>query len=164
METQTGFVIKLAVDSWLGQIKRVDTLLEELGDEQLQKEIAPGKNSGVYLVGHLAAIHDAMLPLLMLGQKIHPELEEIFIKNPDKSSMQKPPTKLLRHYWKEVNDVLESHFLNMTVSDWLQKHTAVSEEDFAKQPHRNKLNVLLNRTNHLANHLGQMLLLKKNKD
>jgi hypothetical protein len=161
MQIQSDFIVKLVVDAWLGQVARVDKLLSELNDEQLEREIAPGKNSGLYLVGHLAAIHDAMLPLLNLGQKMHPELEEIFIKNPDQSSLQKPSSKLLRQYWKEANDTLGNHFLKMTTTDWLQKHTVVSEEDFAKEPHRNKLNVLLSRTNHLSNHFGQMLLLKK---
>lgn len=161
MQNRESFIVKLAVDAWFGQIKRVDNLLDELSDEQLLQEIAPGKNSGVYLVGHLAAIHDAMLPLLSLGQKMRPELEEIFINNPDKSPIKKPATSLLRQYWKDANTTLEKHFIKMTTDEWLQKHTAVSEEDFIKQPHRNKLNVLISRTVHVANHYGQMLLLKK---
>jgi len=36
---------------------------------------------------------------------------------------------------------------------------AVSDEDFSKEPHRNKLNVIINRTNHMSYHLGQLILL-----
>jgi hypothetical protein len=36
--------------------------------------------------------------------------------------------------------------------DWFSRHMLVSPEDFAKEPHRNKLNVIINRTNHMANH------------
>jgi hypothetical protein len=36
----------------------------------------------------------------------------------------------------------------------------ISEQDFAKEPMRNKLNVLINRTNHLAYHYGQLRLIK----
>ncbi|MBS1573710.1 MAG: DinB family protein [Bacteroidetes bacterium] len=164
MQNQSDFIVKLIVDAWLGHIKKVDALLADWSDEQLYQEIAPGKNSGIYLIGHLAAVHDAMLPILELGQKRHPELEEIFVTNPDKSGLQKPSAVLIRQYWKEINDILESHFLKMNANDWLQKHTIVSAEEFATQPHRNKLNVLINRTNHLANHLGQLLLLKSKKD
>jgi len=161
MQNQSDFIVKLIVDAWLGQVNRVDKLLEEMSDEQLQQEIAPGKNSGVYLIGHLAAVHDAIMPLLNFRQKLHPELEEVFIKNPDKSGLSKPPVKQIRAYWKEINDALQSHFLKMDTNDWLQRHEAISAEDFIKEPHRNKLNVLLNRTNHLANHIGQLLLLRK---
>jgi hypothetical protein len=43
----------------------------------------------VYLVGHLAAISDAMLPLLAFGEKQFPQLENVFIDNPDKSGLAK---------------------------------------------------------------------------
>ena len=46
----------------------------------------------------------------------------------------------------------------MSESDWHSKHTAVSEEDFKKEPHRNKLNVMLSRVTHKASHLGQMAM------
>jgi len=42
--------------------------------------------------------------------------------------------------------------------DWLARHTAVSEEDFAKDPSRNRFAVLLSRTNHLSYHLGPAVL------
>lgn len=59
-----------------------------------------------------------------------------------------------------LDSVLATHFQSCTADEWLTRHNAVSEENFSKEPHRNKLNVVLSRTNHLANHLGQMLLLK----
>ena len=49
----------------------------------------------------------------------------------------------------------------MQPEDWFQKHSSVSAEDFAKEPHRNKLNIMITRATHLAYHTGQMALLKK---
>jgi hypothetical protein len=46
----------------------------------------------------------------------------------------------------------------MSRSDWLQRHSAVSEEEFAKDPSRNRFSILLGRTNHLSYHLGQLVL------
>jgi hypothetical protein len=66
----------------------------------------------------------------------------------------------LRDTWQEVNKKLSQKFSELSFDQWLQKHTAVSEEDFAKEPHRNKLNLLLNRTGHVAYHLGQLAFLK----
>src|ERR1700730_1450104 len=37
-----------------------------------------------------------------------------------------------------------------SAADWAQRHTAVSEEDFEREPHRNRFTVLLERTAHLA--------------
>lgn len=158
---QQELIIKMALDAWNTHISRTDKLFNELTDEQLANEVAPDRNTGIYLLGHLAAVHDAMLPLLGLGEKLYPQLEDIFIKNPDQSGLEKPVTKDLRNYWLKVNKKLSQYFNQLTADEWFQKHTAVTTEDFAKEPHRNKLNVLINRTNHLANHLGQLVFLKK---
>jgi hypothetical protein len=158
---QQQLFVKMAMDAWNIQVDRTNKLFNALSDDQLKQEVAPGRNSGTYLLGHLTAVHDALLPLLGLGERLYPELDEVFIKNPDKSGLSKPDTKDLRQYWNAVNSKLEKHFANFSVDDWFKRHTAISESDFEKEPHRNRLNVLLNRTAHLANHLGQLTFLKK---
>ena len=154
-------IIKMALDPWNTQISRADKLFHALPDEQLKEEVATGRNSGVYLLGHLTAVHDALFPLLGLGEKLYPRLENIFIENADKSGIEKPPVSELRNCWTMVNNKLSQHFNQFTFDEWFQKHASVSDEDFAKEPHRNKLNVVLNRTNHLMYHLGQLAFLKK---
>lgn len=156
----SNLFIKMALDAWNVQIDRTNKLFDSLSDEQLQQEVSPGRNTGTYLLGHLAAVHDALFPLLGLGERLHPDLDEAFVKNPDKSGLPKPSTAALRGYWKEVNKKLLSQFNDLNADDWFQKHTAISDVDFQKEPHRNRLNVLLNRTSHLANHLGQLTFLK----
>ena len=152
--------IKMVLSAWETQNLRLDQLLESLTDEQLSRETAPGKNTGVYLLGHLAAISDAMLPLLGFGEKLYPQLEGVFIDNPDKSGLAKPPVTELRNSIKAVTEKLSEKINATPVDEWFSRHMIVSAEDFAKEPHRNKLNVIINRTNHMANHYGQLLLLK----
>jgi hypothetical protein len=159
MTSETVF-IKMVLDAWQTHIKRTDELFNSLPDEQLMKEIAPGRNRGIYLLGHLAAVHDRILPLLELGNPLYPELWDLFVERPDKEVTELPATQTLRQYWKEINTNLADKILSLSPEAWFQKHTSVSAEDFAKEPHRNKLNIIVNRTNHLANHLGQLLLLK----
>ena len=161
MQTQSELFIKVALDSWNIQLTRFNKLLETLTDEQLQQPVATNRNTCVYLLGHLAAIHDAMLPLLNFSAKMYPQLEEIFITNPDGYPANKPLASVLREYWSNVNSMLASHFNKLNPDEWLQKHTSISDEDFAKEPHRNRLSVLLNRTNHLSYHYGQLAFLKK---
>lgn len=152
--------IKMVLDAWNTKVNRMDKLLAELSDEQLEKQIAPGKNSGVYLLGHLAAINNRMLPLLGLGKELHPELYKPFVDTAEKDITARPSTGELRQAWKEINKHMDGIFSQMKADDWFQKHSSVSEEDFAREPHRNKLNVVINRTNHLDYHLGQLVLLK----
>lgn len=153
--------IKIALDNWYTQISRATKLLDSLTDEQLAQETAPGRNTGTYLLGHLVAVHDGMQPLMNIGSRMYPQLEEPFIKQPDKSGLEKPSVQELRGYWTEMNNALTLSFNLMNKDEWFQKHTAVSEEDFAINPSRNKLNILLTRTNHLAYHLGQLAYLSK---
>ena len=152
--------IKMVLDAWHTYISRTDELFSLFPDEQLMKEIAPGKNRGIYLLGHLAAIHDRMLLLLGLGDPLYPQLWQPFVDSPDKEVTDLPSTQILRTYWKEINTNLNAKLSGLSAAEWFQKHTAVSLEDFTKEPHRNKLNIIINRTNHLANHFGQLLLLK----
>jgi DinB superfamily len=152
--------IKMIIAEWQKQNAKVDKILEALSEDQLAAETATGRNSGIYLVGHLAAVNDGMLPLLGFGEKLHPELSNVFLTNPDKSNLPKPVLATLKSYWKEINAKLEQHITQLQPEEWFSRHTAVSEEDFAKEPHRNKLNIIINRTNHQSYHLGQLAYLK----
>ena len=152
---------KSLLDAWHSHVSRTDKLLDKLTDEQLQQQVSPGRNSGVYLLGHLAAVHDRMSPLLGIGERKYPHLDEPFLTNPDKAIKEIPSVAELRNNWKTVNTELENQFKNMQPADWFERHTSVSEEDFAKEPHRNKLSVLVSRTTHLAGHLGQMIFLER---
>jgi hypothetical protein len=71
-----------------------------------------------------------------------------------------PDSAELRDQWKKSNQELSDHFRSMSADDWFSRHTAMTDEDFSKEPSRNKLSVLLNRTGHVAYHLGQLMLAK----
>ncbi|MBK7554640.1 MAG: DinB family protein, partial [Flavobacteriales bacterium] len=64
MDLQNGLFVKMAVDAWTQELNATGALLEKLSDEQLMREIVPGRNRGIYLVGHLIAEHDLLMPLL----------------------------------------------------------------------------------------------------
>jgi len=153
-----GAFVALGLKVWKGQIERADKLFGSLSSEEVQREVAPGRNRLLYLWGHLTAIHDAMLPLLGLGERLHPEFDLAFVSNPDKSPAPTPSHEQVREAWNAVNSDLRKGIEGMSSSDWLQRHTAVSEEDFAKDTSRNRFAVLLSRTNHLSYHLGQAVL------
>ena len=158
--TQAEICVKMILDRWNASVLNADTLLDSLTDETLMKEIAPGKNRGIYLLGHLIAVHDDMLILLDLGEKLYPELYDPFIKNADKVSPEVATVSELRSYLTKQNEIMKQKFDALMPNDWFKKHTAVSAEDFANEPHRNKLNIIVTRTSHLQYHLGQLRLLK----
>src|SRR5690349_7561124 len=75
--------VRSQLEVWEGQNKRLGELLYQLSDEQLTAPLPAGKNSGVYIVGHLAAVNDGLLPLLGFGDKRFPYLEDAFLKEPE---------------------------------------------------------------------------------
>ena len=159
MSTEDSFV-KAALNSWNSNLKAIDAFFAGLSDEALDHEIAPGKNRLIYLMGHLASVHDRMMPLLGLGERQHAELDKPFLEAKDRESPM-PPAAEVRKAWQEINNTLNSALAALPAADWLGKHSAVSDEDFVKEPHRNRYSVLLSRTNHLWYHYGQMVLARK---
>ncbi|MCD6012710.1 MAG: hypothetical protein K0Q79_2572 [Flavipsychrobacter sp.] len=160
MEAQLNIAINVVLNSWNTILGMTIGVLDNVTDEDMMREVSLGRNTGIYLLGHLVAVHDRMLPLLGIGERKYPELDDIFLNTPDRSGKTMPPVQELRAKWLETNNALNTAFSAMQPIDWLSRHTSISEEDFAKQPHRNKLNVLASRTTHLAEHYGQLLFLK----
>lgn len=148
------------LNSWKLAISRFDKTLGELTDEQLQQHVAPGKNRVFYLLGHLTATHDRMFPLLGLGERLHPELDDPYITNPDRLLGDPLSAAELRSAWADVNNGLTAALERFTREDWLEKHTAISDEEFAKDPARNRLAIVMSRTNHASYHSGQAALAK----
>lgn len=150
---------RMVLDRWNTEINKFADIIDSISDERLMDEIAPKKNRGIYLLGHLVAVHDDTLPVLNFGHKLYPELFEIFIKSPDKAVANIPPATELRTSWKLVNEQITEKMNSLSADDWFHKHNSVSAEDFVKEPHRNKRNIIITRTTHLCHHAGQLVLL-----
>jgi DinB superfamily len=151
-------IVACAVREWTMNTERARALFTGLDTARLSAEVAPGRNRLVYLWGHLIAVHDAMLPLLGFGPRRHPELDEAFLNSGDRAVEHLPSAEELTRLWDEVDGALQAGFRSLSAAEWVQKHTAVSDEGFVVNPLRNRLAVLLNRTSHMAYHLGQARL------
>lgn len=151
-------LVTTVVASWKQIVNRLNERFLPLDEEQLAKQVAPNKNRLFYLLGHLTAVHDRMLPLLGVGERLHPELDEAYITNPDKTISDPLSASELKQAWSDVNVAITSGVEKFSVDDWRQKHAAVSDEDFLKEPTRNRLAVFLSRTNHASFHTGQIAL------
>ena len=95
--------IDVALRSWKNNVDRAGTFFGALSQEELQREIAPGKNRLIYIWGHLAAVNDRMVAILGLGQRFHPELDAMFVSNPDKTVDLTLSPEKLKHIWDAVS-------------------------------------------------------------
>src|SRR6266513_1273370 len=153
-----GFYGALGLKTGNAQIERADKLFAGFSSEEILREIAPGRNRLLYLWGHLTAVHDAMLPLLSLGERLHPEFDAPFVSNPYKSRAYIPSHEQVRLSWNVVKAEFRKGFEEMSWSAWVQRNSPASEEDFAQDASRNRFALLLSRTNHLSYHLGKAVL------
>ena len=110
--------VKMVLDYWFTQVKRANDLFNELSDEQLRMETAPGRNRGIYLLGHLTTVHDKMNEFLGFRTPIHPELFAAFYFGADREVADIPSIRELKTYWNEVNDFLAGK-MNALTADQL---------------------------------------------
>jgi hypothetical protein len=160
MPTTETALASAAVKAFKQNQDRATKFFSTLTPEQFETRVAPGKNRLIYLWGHLIAVNDAMFPLLGLGERLRPEFDDIFLKSPDGAATL-PSVDEIHAAATEINTKLLAAFESLTPAQWLERHTSVSEEDFAKEPHRNRFAILLGRTSHIAYHLGQAILAPK---
>src|ERR1700681_1662881 len=73
--------VQVAINSWRLVVEKANKIFSSLTENELLKEVAPGRNRLIYLWGHLTAVHDAMSPILGLGERLHPELDAIFVSS-----------------------------------------------------------------------------------
>ncbi len=146
---------------WDAYNRRMQKALDAIGEEDFYKPIVPGGNSSSWLLGHLADTDDALLELFGIRNRMFPELAKVYHHERGSNQSGHLSKDELNKKWKAVVLELDSTFKSMSESDWLARHMAVSEEDFKKEPHRNKLNVMLSRVTHKASHLGQIAMQEK---
>ncbi len=159
-EAATHQIIRQIITAWAGQNKLVTDFFGRYNESVYLKDIAPGLNRPVYILGHLVAVSDSIIPMFGLGKRLFPELEPIFIITPDKTVAEIPSIAVLKEKWAIINETLSDHFQIMSLGDWMDRHMSVSVADFELNPMRNKLNVLISRTIHIGYHMGQLNLVK----
>src|SRR5260221_3923207 len=108
--TTENSLIDAALRGWKSNVERVDKLFGTLSPEQLEQQVTPGKNRLIYLWGHLAAVNDGLLPLLGIGERLHLELDAMFISKPDRSVELTVTAQSLKSAWDKINQKLWEGF------------------------------------------------------
>src|ERR1700747_38682 len=117
--TPDEVLIAVAISSWEQVVTRVGSLCLSCTEEQLLVEVAPGKNRILYLWGHLTAVNDSMFSVLRLGGRLHPELDTVFIAQPDRS-VPLPASTEIAKYWEDVHTELLARFKTLSSKEWLE--------------------------------------------
>jgi uncharacterized damage-inducible protein DinB len=153
--------LNICLLQWETYNRRMQKVIDTISQENFHKPITPDGNSPSWVLGHLVDTDDALLELFGIRKRLFPELNTVYHHERDTNQKGHLTKEELTSKWKSVLDELDRAFKSMSENEWLGRHTAVSEEDFKKEPHRNKLNVMLSRVAHKASHLGQIAMQAK---
>ena len=70
--TTSEQIIKQILNLWTSRNKAFTDFFSKYSDEEYLNEVAPGRNRAIYLLGHLIAVNDGMIPLFGLGENCFP--------------------------------------------------------------------------------------------
>jgi crotonobetainyl-CoA:carnitine CoA-transferase CaiB-like acyl-CoA transferase len=143
---------------WTTYNTRMQKVFDSIDDKRYFEPIAEGSNSPSWILGHLVETEDNLLVLFGIRERLYPDLKDIYHHKRESNQTGHLSKDELVKRWKAVSAELDKAFKSWSESNWMGRHNAVSEEDFRKEPHRNKLNVMLSRVGHKASHLGQVAM------
>lgn len=116
-------------EQWKIYTNWINGHLSKLSDEQLKHTIAPGKNHGVWLLGHLIESEDDLCKYLGKGPMLFPQYEALFGQGSTLRSVEEyPPISQLRSEWQQIlerNDTLLSQIKD---EEWNEPHALLTPE------------------------------------
>ncbi len=136
----------------------INWLLKDLTDDDLMTELAPGKNHGIWILGHLIASDDDFSLFMGTGDPVYPEIQELFgqgskLQPPDKY----PDAKNLREKWDSICVKNRKIYSDLKDEDFEMPHAMVRNYD--TDYFKTKARVIMAWQIHQAYHAGQLALI-----
>ncbi len=139
-------------------INWINSYLDSLSDDDLKMELAPGKNHGVWILGHLIASDDDFSGFMGKGDFLFPEYQSMFAQGAKLQPVENyPPIQTLRKQWKDIVTKNQKIYDDLTDADLNELHANIKdpEKDFFKT----KNMIIIYWQLHQMYHLGQLSLL-----
>src|ERR1043166_7989271 len=105
---------KLLYEMWKAMSVWTSGIINSLSEVELQQRIAPGKNHGIWILGHLVESEDDLSLFIGTGELGFPEYEKTFGQGSKLLDVSEyPSSEVLKEQLKEVlmkNDLILSSF------------------------------------------------------
>lgn len=133
----------------------VDGFLNSLSDDDFKTELAPGKNHGVWLFGHIIVCDDDFSVYMGKGELLYPEIAEVFAQGSKLMPVEKyPPVKELKDQWKKVCEKNKKIYSELIDKELSEPHAMV--KDFETDYFKTKERVVIAWQFHQVYHAGQL--------
>ena len=132
-------------------------IIGALSEDDLKKEISPGKNHGVWLLGHLITCEDDFALYMGKGEITYPEYQKMFAEGTKPLSFDNYPLlSEMKSKWKEMVDKNKKIYAELTDEELEQPHAQLTDEnDFCQT----KKDICVHWQVHLMYHVGQLSVL-----
>jgi hypothetical protein len=152
MENQTTTAF---ADQWTIMTNWISNTLKQLSDDDLANHIAPQRNHGIWILGHLIFSEDELAVYLGKDNFLFPEYETLFgMGTPLLPVQQYPPAQVLREQWAQVVARNRQVLANVSDAEWNEPHTRIGSQDplddFFKTKGRTWAIWILHQTLHLG--------------
>lgn len=132
--------------------------IDLLTDDEFKMEVSPGKNHGVWLLGHLVTAEDDLSTFLGKGDIMFPQYYEVFGQGSKLLPPEKyPPVSELKDAWKKVCEKNKKIYSELTDEELQQPHAMVKDID--KDYFKTKDRVIMAWHFHQLYHAGQLAIL-----
>jgi hypothetical protein len=144
---------KMLVKDW------INLTIARIPEEAFNLEVSPGKNNGVYILGHLVVSDDDFSVYMGKGDFLFPEYRNLFANGTKCLPPEKyPPVKEILEKWKAVCDKNEKIYQELKDSEFDEFHALC--EDPEKDWFKTKERVIQAWQLHQAYHAGQLGILE----
>lgn len=136
----------------------ISDTINGLSDDDYKLELSPGKNHGVWILGHLIVCDDDFSVYMGKGDLLYPKYSNVFGQGSKLQPVDKYPAVFeLRKYWDEVCKKNKSIYIELKDSEFDEPHALVKnpETDFFKT----KGGVIMAWQLHQMYHAGQLGIL-----
>lgn len=153
-------IAKQFFEQWKAMVEWVNENLELLTDEELQAELSPGKNHGVWLLGHIIESEDNLSVYLGKAPRLYPEYEAIFGQRSKLLPVgEYPLVALLRSQWVGVVAKNETILSQMPDAEWNEPHAKLQPGEEETDYFATKGRCIMIWILHQNYHNGQLSLL-----
>ena len=149
---------KLLAKQYMESAGWADWILRTLSDDDLKLEIAPGKNHGVWILGHLIASDDDFSVFMGKGDLLFPDYYEMFGQGSKLQPVENyPPIPLLREQWKTIIEKNRKIYSELQDQELNEPHGRMEnpEKDFFKTKQR----IIFYWQLHQMYHAGQLSII-----
>ena len=145
------------MEGWINQH------LNSLSDEDLAAEIAPGRNTGIWTLGHLIASMDDIGLYLCNEDILYKDLWDQFGPGSKSDGKAYPPVSEMRERWIKVNEKAKRIISGLTDNELNEKHNNKQDTTEFYNTKQKVIDCWILHQMYHAGHLGILSANKKKK-